>query len=777
MNLDRRLGLTLLLGAVVIVSAALIFLFTLDYIANLPWVGFTFSPYTGEIFSIDTPSTTQASLLRPGDRIVQFGPLSFENYVMGVRPPLHTLLDSGGAIELMVQRDTQVIRVDWVMNPLSPAYAILRVGQFVPSLIILGITFIVLFFLRPMDRRYVVFVISYSLTAVWVAGAVVSPYNIFHSATITRLALWLCVPLYLQTGWNFPQPLNARDRPFLSIVHAAAVLFAIADFFRWLPVNAFLIAVILSVLGSGILMALHAWVNPEQRHDVRLVVIVLALVMLPLVVGAVLTTGYQNPVMANMTYLALPGAPLAVLYTVYRRRLGGIELRVNQAFTLFLYFLVLLAMVPFFYLLIRRLYSSPSADPFIDTLLMLVVGVLSALYYPRFSRWAQQALLRIPMLSERLLQTYAGRIATSLERDRLGKLLCDEILPSMLIRQAALIKLDPARNPTVIAMCGLDSLQLPQRADIFPLMKLAGHYRPPAESAGQDTPTAPCPWARLVLPLIVEGQTVGLCLLGRRDPDDFYSMSEVPVLQSLMDQTALALNNIEQSRRLLEFHQANIERHEAEQMALARTLHDEVLGQMALIAMNMPPQARTDTFQEAYQNVTRHVRTIINGLRPATLNYGLRIAINELADEITTQFPNAPEMEIYLTVAGDEVRYAPEIEMHIYRILQQACHNAVKHGHPKHIKITGTLAYNQFELVVLDDGVGFDAGEALDLTGMLNRHHFGLAGIYERAALIGAVVQLESSPGCGTKVTLGWKLNGSTRGAVKIPAVREDFSN
>lgn len=762
-NLERRLGLSLLLGTVAIATTALIFLFAFEYAARLPWVGFTFSPYTGEIFSIDTLLPEQKTLLMPGDRILQIGPLAFENYVMGSRPALHSLIDDSGAVQLLVQRDNQVIRVDWVMTRLPLSLIVLRLGQFTPAIIILGVTFIALFFLRPIDRRYIVFILSYSLTSVWVAGSVVSPFNIFHSSAITRLALWMCVPLFLQTGWNFPQPLNARDRPFLVTIYLAALLFAIADFFRWLPINAFLVAITLAVVGSGILMVLHAWVNPTQRHDVRLVVIVLSLVMMPLVVGAVLTTGYQNPVMANLTYLALPGVPLAVLYTVYRRRLGGIELRVNQAFTLFLYFLVLLTSTPVLYLLIRRYFSSPTAEPVIAVMLIATIGILTAVFYPRFARWAQVALLRIPTLPDRLLQTYAGRIATSLERERLGRLLCDEILPSMLIRQAALIQIDSSNSPTLIALFGISQADVPKRDDIFPLMKVAGQYRPPPDNTIERADDAPCPWARLVLPLVVEGHTVGLCLLGRRDPDDFYSMSEFPMLQSLMDQTALALNNIEQARRLREFHQANIERHEAEQMALARTLHDEVLGQLALISINMPRENRTQAFQEAYQHITQHVRSIINGLRPATLTYGLRIAINELADEVTTQFPNAPEMEIYLTITGDEVRYAPEMEMHVYRILQQACHNAVKHGHPKLIKITGTMAANQLELSVIDDGIGFDAGESVNLTGMLTNHHFGLAGIYERAALIGAEVQIESTPGCGTKITLRWKVNGAPR--------------
>jgi len=87
-----------------------------------------------------------------------------------------------------------------------------------------------------------------------------------------------------------------------------------------------------------------------------------------------------------------------------------------------------------------------------------------------------------------------------------------------------------------------------------------------------------------------------------------------------------------------------------------------------------------------------------------------------------------------------------------------ACQNALQHAKAKAIRITGSLEPEQAELVVEDDGVGFAVREHLDLVGLLANKHFGLAGMHERAALIGAKMAIESVPGRGTRVRVIWNL-------------------
>jgi signal transduction histidine kinase len=269
--------------------------------------------------------------------------------------------------------------------------------------------------------------------------------------------------------------------------------------------------------------------------------------------------------------------------------------------------------------------------------------------------------------------------------------------------------------------------------------------------------TIPCPWVRLVLTLSVEGQPVGLFLFGRRDPDDIYAATEIPSLQALADQTALALVNIEQAARLHALYQADIERQEAESNRLASELHDGVLGQLAMLAMNMDEGPASQQFSDAYQTTVQRIREIISGLRPALLEFGLPSALEELVDETSQRVPDSPQIE--LDQKPSEARYPPEVELHLYRIVQQACQNAVQHAEAGRISIYARFEPQDIELRVEDDGKGFAAGENPDLSGLLAKRQYGLVTMHERAALIGASIQITSTPGHGTQVQLAWREN------------------
>lgn len=86
--------------------------------------------------------------------------------------------------------------------------------------------------------------------------------------------------------------------------------------------------------------------------------------------------------------------------------------------------------------------------------------------------------------------------------------------------------------------------------------------------------TAQKDWLRLTLPLKVGDTILGFWFLGKRDPDDLYPQVEIPILQSLADQTAIALSNILQTEQLLKLYQSDIKRVEQERQNLAHELHD-----------------------------------------------------------------------------------------------------------------------------------------------------------------------------------------------------------
>jgi two-component system sensor histidine kinase DegS len=93
----------------------------------------------------------------------------------------------------------------------------------------------------------------------------------------------------------------------------------------------------------------------------------------------------------------------------------------------------------------------------------------------------------------------------------------------------------------------------------------------------------------------------------------------------------------------------------------------------------------------------------------------------------------------------------------LFRIVQQACQNAVQHARASIIRISGNIEPGHVLLTVQDNGIGFASGEELDLPGLLANRHFGLAGMFERAALIGARLSIRSSTQEGTRVRVVWQ--------------------
>ena len=142
------------------------------------------------------------------------------------------------------------------------------------------------------------------------------------------------------------------------------------------------------------------------------------------------------------------------------------------------------------------------------------------------------------------------------------------------------------------------------------------------------------------------------------------------------------------------------------------------------------------------------------------LVYGLKFALDGLADNLSER--NHDTVQIVSEVHGDadgERRYPEIVESNIYRIVQEACENASKYARAKSITIAGALSAESIAIKVTDDGIGFNTEISLKLDDMLANKHFGLAGMHERADLIGAAIRIDSKPNLGTQISVSWNLN------------------
>jgi signal transduction histidine kinase len=136
------------------------------------------------------------------------------------------------------------------------------------------------------------------------------------------------------------------------------------------------------------------------------------------------------------------------------------------------------------------------------------------------------------------------------------------------------------------------------------------------------------------------------------------------------------------------------------------------------------------------------------------LNYGLAPAFREFADNLMQRSKDT--VNVVLDLQPGETRYPQNIEHHVFRIVQEACENSLRHARCKKIFFSGQLTPEEIDLRIHDDGVGFEVKGGVELDTLLANKHFGLVGMVERAKLIGAEVKITTAPGNGTQIRINW---------------------
>lgn len=105
-------------------------------------------------------------------------------------------------------------------------------------------------------------------------------------------------------------------------------------------------------------------------------------------------------------------------------------------------------------------------------------------------------------------------------------------------------------------------------------------------------------------------------------------------------------------------------------------------------------------------------------------------------------------------VPGDPARLPRDVELALYRVVQEAVSNAVRHAGAHSVVIDGRISAEAVALSVADDGRGLPAGA---VERALREGRMGLESMRQRAAAIGARLQLEGSPGHGMVVRVEWR--------------------
>lgn len=231
---------------------------------------------------------------------------------------------------------------------------------------------------------------------------------------------------------------------------------------------------------------------------------------------------------------------------------------------------------------------------------------------------------------------------------------------------------------------------------------------------------------------------------------------------------ALAVNLHEHriaDRSLKELAHKTVMFQEDEKKHLARELHDGINQllvsskcHLELLGGKLENEELRQHFSKSQQSLLtaiNEVRHISHKLRPSALDdIGLQAALNSLLQD----FKAHSGVDVEMSLSTQQGKLKSEIATTLYRVAQESLNNIEKHAQARRVSVILQQMGNMLQLIIRDDGVGFDVASALRQNGI------GLRNMRERVEFIGGDFELSSEPGFGTEITVLLELDGLVYG-------------
>ncbi len=529
----------------VLISAAVLLTYlyyAVSFVGYAPYPGFT--PTQAADGWLVTDSLQPNILV--DDIIVRIDDITYDDYL---EDRLVVLLDGYGPGDVVSEIETLDGRVESIRMP-EPTFES-RVRRLIATVWFFpfwAAGTAVLLFVRPRDVRWRLLIGFMYLTGLWAALGTVGGWHIGGSRVLAGGIAWLMVPIFLHLHLIVPSPLFERQQKILlPFLYAIAISLAVLELFQVPPGSATLI-ILVAVIMISISLLLYRTLAPSStksdRMATRLMLAGIALAFGPGIMMVFIPTvlGFNIPgsVGLSLAFIALPVLPISYTYAIYKRQLGAVEFRMNRLLSWYS-FILLLPTVFILFLLIGEQWISSSAG---RTFYLLIVSIAFALVTPPLLARFQNILNKLAYGTEHdpddILRVFAKEIPSALTRDALQELITQKITPSLLIRQSALYLTSNGDVETLYESNVPRSGRLNKRAELDTLLIRAGTYRVPDMGYQGDFE-----WVRLALSLVSRDEIKGIWLFGRRDPDDFYPRNDIDLLQTLTNQIAPVIENIE----------------------------------------------------------------------------------------------------------------------------------------------------------------------------------------------------------------------------------------
>ncbi len=257
----------------------------------------------------------------------------------------------------------------------------------------------------------------------------------------------------------------------------------------------------------------------------------------------------------------------------------------------------------------------------------------------------------------------------------------------------------------------------------------------------------------LYVPMLVRDRPIGVITAhDKQGSDARFSDEDVRLAETFAARAAVAVDLSE--RVASDALRRVVSAQELERQRLARELHDETGQALTSILLGLKRVEDATSASEASEaagelrdlvvTTLQDVRRLAVELRPKALDdFGLVSALERLVET----FHEQTGIEVDLEPRLGEDRLPFDVETTLYRITQEALTNVVKHAQAKHVSIVLTRRDGSVSAVIEDDGRGFSSVSS-------NEDGLGLLGMRERISLVGGRLDVESSPGSGTTLSI-----------------------
>ncbi len=549
-----------------------------------------------KVNGVDPPCKNPEQCLLPNDQIVKIGQMTYDDFRRDRTLSPYKEIEENGSAQVQILRNGSPLTITVKRAP-TPPYVINRL----PFTVLFPFTFwlmgtAVILFLRPRDERWQVLVLFSYVNSLWIAAGLASGIRIAGSGVVFHAVIWLFMPLSLHLHLILPSSLTKKRFRIVVPLYVVSVALAVLDNLHLLSdLFEYYVSFTIGVLGSLALLLARLFLNLSAAVKVAtrimlfgavlgfgpiLVFYILVPVFLPPEKFSAQSYSDIYPWVLGLLLVAVPILPMSYLYAIYKHHISALEFRANRLLGAY-GFSTLYSTVYVVLLFAISVRWGPLNQKIFAATLVLSLAFLSAalVLRGRFQALVDRHIFGIRHSPEEVIDLVSERIPKAFDRAVLAQVLVGEILPTLLIRQSALYLFGETHIDTLYQQALPSEEQEPTRGELDELLARSRRYLPPLETEISRS------WVRLVIPLSLQSETIGVWMIGRRDPDDFYPATDIHLLSTVANQIAPMVENI----RLYERAQQEIAQRKAAEVEIRRseerfrTLFEATLEGIAIV--------------------------------------------------------------------------------------------------------------------------------------------------------------------------------------------------